>query len=248
MAKKFIKNPHQFEIDMRVCSVDFVNNFMFDDERVPSLYERSGRICYNSMHLMDKSSAEPFIERILESGHFSVIELHGMPTVECTSSRGIFDEFARHRLTSFLAQSTRYIKDWRRFQFPAQFIGEDVPTKAIVAYSNSCYDTLLNYNRLIETGLTNENARDVLTLGLSTRFTAGSNVRQWLYVINHRTQKGAHLGIRYLMSRILDVFVEHPNLRIFFEPLLDRLKKEDRYVSVDINRERLGVQEYNMVD
>ena len=69
--------------------------------------ELYGRVCYKSEGLIADDSAEPFIRRILKSGHESVIE-HEKITVKIICDRGVTHEIVRHRIASYSQESTRY--------------------------------------------------------------------------------------------------------------------------------------------
>jgi thymidylate synthase (FAD) len=69
--------------------------------------EIAGRTCYKSENKIDETSAEEFVEMILNRGHESVIE-HRSLTVKFICDRGVSHELVRHRLSSFSQESTRY--------------------------------------------------------------------------------------------------------------------------------------------
>ena len=69
--------------------------------------ESFGRVCYKSEDKATAESANGFIERIIKSGHESVIE-HEKITVKIICDRGVSHEIVRHRIASYSQESTRY--------------------------------------------------------------------------------------------------------------------------------------------
>ena len=69
--------------------------------------EKFGRVCYKSEANITTDSAEPFITKIIESGHESVIE-HEKISVKIICDRGVSHEIVRHRIASYSQESTRY--------------------------------------------------------------------------------------------------------------------------------------------
>lgn len=68
--------------------------------------ERAGRTCYKSE---DKAGINPgaFIQRIIASGHHSVLE-HASASFRIITDRGVTHEIVRHRIASYSQESTRY--------------------------------------------------------------------------------------------------------------------------------------------
>ena len=69
--------------------------------------ERAGRVAYKSEEKMSDTSYVQFIEKIIKSGHDSVLE-HEKLSVKFIVDRGISHELVRHRLASYTQESTRY--------------------------------------------------------------------------------------------------------------------------------------------
>src|SRR3972149_10313468 len=72
--------------------------------------ERAGRTCYKSEDKNLNNNFEitkRFIEKIVKSGHHSVLE-HTNITVRLITNRGTTHELVRHRLASYSQESTRY--------------------------------------------------------------------------------------------------------------------------------------------
>ena len=69
--------------------------------------EAAGRVCYKSEANIKENTAGPFLRRLVQSGHESVIE-HEKLTVKIVCDRGVTHEIVRHRIASYSQESTRY--------------------------------------------------------------------------------------------------------------------------------------------
>jgi thymidylate synthase (FAD) len=71
------------------------------------IIEIAGRTCYRSEDRTGTDVNKDFINKIIASGHLSVVE-HNTITVKIKTDRGITHELVRHRLVSYSQESTRY--------------------------------------------------------------------------------------------------------------------------------------------
>ena len=71
------------------------------------MIERAGRTAYRSHDKKSEGSAQRFVEMIAKRGHDAVLEF-GRIVVAFESDRGFTHELVRHRLASFVQESTRY--------------------------------------------------------------------------------------------------------------------------------------------
>jgi len=76
-------------------------------EREAKLIEMAGRTAYKSEDKITESSYDSFIRKIISNGHEAVIEFGSM-MVKFITDRGVTHELVRHRLCSFVQESTRY--------------------------------------------------------------------------------------------------------------------------------------------
>ncbi len=72
------------------------------------LIELAGRTAYKSEDKITSDSYDSFIRGIIKRGHEAVIEFGSM-AVRFISDRGVSHELVRHRMCSFLQESTRYV-------------------------------------------------------------------------------------------------------------------------------------------
>lgn len=114
-----------------------------------------------------------------------------------TCSRGIMDEFVRHRAFSFNCESTRYCnysKD--RFGNEITFIKPYWYDKADKYsqdfYNTACSDAEAYYFDFIEAGFKAQDARDCLPLGIKSEFLMTGFELDWKNFFALRCDKSAH--------------------------------------------------------
>lgn len=182
---------------------------MADAEDIYRHLELAARNCYKSEEQISDGTAEEFLQRILKSGHESVIE-HISITVRIVCDRGILAELTRHRLASFSVESTRYA-NYSKDKFGSEitvikpfFWQEDSPQyreweTAMAACEQS-------YMRLIQSGSKAQEARSVLPNSLKTDIIITANIREWLHIFNLRCSKASHPQMRQIMLPLLAEF------------------------------------------
>jgi thymidylate synthase (FAD) len=69
--------------------------------------ERIGRVCYKSEERITDESASPFVEMLVDKGHFPMLD-HVHVSVLFVVDRGVSHELVRHRMCAFAQESTRY--------------------------------------------------------------------------------------------------------------------------------------------
>lgn len=179
--------------------------------------ERAGRTCYKSEDKITKGSAKAFVEKIIKSGHESVIE-HEHLSVLFVCDRGVSHELVRHRLASFSQESTRYcnysndkfgseltfiIPCWTRIsEFDSGF-GNDFLTNNENEWLSVMSNAEESYNTMIEEGWQPQQARSILPNSLKTEIVVTANLREWRLIFKQRTSEKAHPQMRELMIPLL---------------------------------------------
>ena len=190
---------------------------MPDRDTILRNIEAAGRTCYKSEDKITASSAGNFVQRILKSGHHSVIE-HINITVRFICDRGVTHELVRHRLASYSQESTRYA-NYSRDKFGKEitviqpvFWEEDSPEYAQWLEAARCAEKA--YMKLIEMGARPEEARSVLPNSLKTEIVMTCNLREWRHVLDLRCSRSAHPQIRELLFPLLEEL--HRQLPVIF--------------------------------
>jgi thymidylate synthase (FAD) len=194
------------EISMKIIAPSASILAMDDGPDILARLELAGRTCYKSEGNITADSAAPFLERIVRSGHHSVIE-HASATVRIVCDRGVSHELVRHRLASFSQESTRYA-DYSGKRFGKEitvirpcFWPEDSPAYRLwfdaVRRSEDAYFALL------AGGAVAQQARSVLPSSLKTEIVVTCNMREWRHIFELRCAPAAHPQMREIMVPLL---------------------------------------------
>lgn len=176
--------------------------------------ELIGRTCYKSEDLIKEESAEKFVAGLIKRGHEAMLE-HASITVKFVVDRGISHEIVRHRMASFAQESTRYCN------YAKDKFGNEV-TFIIPPYLdfksegwNTWKDTMKAcedaYFKLLDIGLTAQEARAVLPNSLKTEVVMTANLREWRHFFKLRAANATGAA--------------HPQMLEVTRPLLDDLKQ-----------------------
>lgn len=174
--------------------------------------ERAGRTCYKSEDKITEDSASRFVEKIISSGHHSVIE-HENISIRFICDRGVSHEIVRHRLASYSQESTRYCNygGGVTFVIPPWILieeGEFVQGREDVDYKTGTWLSVMmhseaTYLNLLEQGWSPQQARSVLPNSLKTEIVMTANIREWRHVLMLRCSRAAHPQMRELMIPLL---------------------------------------------
>ena len=161
----------------------------FDGEEMLKKIERVARTCYKSEGKIKDGSARKMVAGLIKSGHDAMLE-HASVTVKFAVDRGISHELVRHRMASFAQESTRYcnyIKDdfgsEITFIIPKYLDGESAAHDAWKDTMKYCEDA---YFKLLDIGLTPQEARAVLPNSTKTEVVMTANLREWRHFFKLR--------------------------------------------------------------
>ena len=175
--------------------------------------ELAGRTCYKSEGKITDNSCISFFRMILNKKHLSVLE-HVSITARFICSRAMTHELVRHRLASYSQESQRYCRyntDDIQFIIPEWF-GSEGKEKDIL-WSEAMEYAELKYIKLLETGQSAQDARDVLPNATKTEIVVTANLREWIHILKLRTAQEAHPEMRRLMSLfVAELNKYYPNL------------------------------------
>lgn len=143
---------------------------------------RAGKVCYSSKPYedIDVGNSAKFIEKVIKSGHTSVLE-HVTFTFSIKDiSRVATHQLVRHRVGfSYSQESLRYVTLGEKCKMTLpDTILEDEPTKSMM---ETFYELGLTvYNKMIAQGAPPEDARYVLPMGIDTNIVVTANARALL--------------------------------------------------------------------
>ena len=161
----------------------------FDGQKILEKIEKVARTCYKSEGKIQEGSAAKMVASLIKSGHEAMLE-HVSVTVKFVVDRGISHELVRHRLASFAQESTRYC-NYSKDDFGSEItfiIPEYLDYKS--AGWNTWKETMKacedSYFKLLDIGLTPQEARAVLPNSLKTEVVMTANLREWRHFFKLR--------------------------------------------------------------
>lgn len=181
----------------------------FDGQEILNKIERCGRVCYKSEGKIEEGSAAKFVAGLIKRGHEAVLE-HASVTVKFVVDRGVSHEIVRHRLASYCQESTRYC-NYSKEDFGSEitFIipeyleykseGWNIWKSAMKAAEDA-------YFKLLEFGLSPQEARAVLPNSTKTEIIMTANLREWRHFFKLRCANAAHPQMKEVTRPLLEYF------------------------------------------
>ena len=175
--------------------------------------ERAGRIAHKSENKITVDSFKAFIKMLLcmIPPHSAVTEFGNM-IVSFITDRGITHELVRHRLCSFVQESTRYCnysKD--KFRNELTFIRPGgLHSKTIYEWKQVCMRAETAYLDALAWQLKPQAARSMLPNSLKTEIVVKTNFTEWRHIFRLRAiSKAAHPDMRALMIPLYNECRQH---------------------------------------
>lgn len=175
-----------------------------DPERVVAA---AARLCYSAAgidRLLEKSRTEQevLLKKILELGHFSVLE-HACFSFGIEGiSRACSHQLVRHRIASFSQQSQRYVAYREPFSAvtPASIAQRPELAEKYAAFLDRTHQL---YRELMEAGVPAEDARFVLPNAAATKLVMSMNGRELQHFFELRCCRRAQWEIRAMATEML---------------------------------------------
>lgn len=161
----------------------------FDGQKVLQKIEAAARTCYKSEGKIQEGSAAKMVASLIKSGHEAMLE-HASVTVKFVVDRGISHELVRHRLASFAQESTRYC-DYSKDDFGSEItfiIPEylEYKSEGWNIWKESMKQAEDAYFKMLDFGLSPQQARAVLPNSLKTEVVMTANLREWRHFFKLR--------------------------------------------------------------
>jgi thymidylate synthase (FAD) len=172
--------------------------------------ENIGRTCYKSQDKITENSAGPFIKKIVDSGHLSILE-HESLTAFFRCSRACSHQLVRHRLCSFTQESQRYVAFKGKIpmcSLAIETIDELTQKFNIILLARKYleYAEKLNFPQNdFSPKLKLQDIRFLLPNATMTTVIVTANLRQWRHMIDLRTGAGADYEISFLFKKIQEI-------------------------------------------
>jgi thymidylate synthase (FAD) len=203
---KIVEQSYSILSPSAVHSGDYVADAFI---REAKLIELAGRTAYKSEDKITAYSYDKFISNIIKRGHEAVVEFGSM-TVRFVTDRGVSHELVRHRMCSFVQESTRYC-NYDHDKFGRELTV--VKPSAWDSWSDSQQDwwkgsleyAELNYLEMVQDDMPPQEARAVLPNSLKTEIAIRANFREWRHIFALRAiSKAAHPDMRALMTPLYE--------------------------------------------
>lgn len=161
----------------------------FDGQKMLEKIEQVARTCYKSEGKIQEGSAAKMVASLIKSGHEAMLE-HASVTVKFVVDRGISHELVRHRLASFAQESTRYC-NYSKDDFGSEitFIIPDYleyKSEGWNIWKESMKQAEDAYFKMLDFGLSPQQARAVLPNSLKTEVLMTANLREWRHFFKLR--------------------------------------------------------------
>lgn len=161
----------------------------FDGQKVLQKIEAAARTCYKSEGKIQEGSAAKLVAGLIKSGHEAMLE-HASVTVKFVVDRGISHELVRHRLAFFAQESTRYC-NYSKDDFGSEitFIIPDYleyKSEGWNIWKESMKQAEDAYFKMLDFGLSPQQARAVLPNSLKTEVVMTANLREWRHFFKLR--------------------------------------------------------------
>lgn len=161
----------------------------FDGQKMLEKIEQVARTCYKSEGKIQEGSAAKMVASLIKSGHEAMLE-HASVTVKFVVDRGISHELVRHRLASFAQESTRYC-NYSKDDFGSEItfiIPEylEYKSEGWNIWKKSMKQAEDAYFKMLDFGLSPQQARAVLPNSLKTEVVMTANLREWRHFFKLR--------------------------------------------------------------
>lgn len=161
----------------------------FDSQKIIEKIEQVARTCYKSEGKIQKGSAAKLVAGLIKLGHEAMLE-HASVTVKFVVDRGISHELVRHRLASFAQESTRYC-NYSKDDFGSEitFIIPDYleyKSEGWSIWKEAMKQAEDSYFKMLDFGLSPQQARAVLPNSLKTEVVMTANLREWRHFFKLR--------------------------------------------------------------
>jgi thymidylate synthase (FAD) len=176
-----------------------------DWRREAKLIELAGRTAYKSEGKIAIDSYDKFIRGTIKRGHEAVIEFGSM-AVKFVTDRGVSHELVRHRMCSFVQESTRYCnydedKFGRELTVVRPSTWDSWSDSQQDWWKSSLEYAELNYLEMVQDDMEPQQARSVLPNSLKTEIVVKTNFREWRHIFKLRAiSRAAHPDMRALMT------------------------------------------------
>ncbi|QNO14810.1 FAD-dependent thymidylate synthase [Alkalicella caledoniensis] len=171
------------------------------------LVAAAARLCYSAddiediLKKMEGEKGRKLIEKLLSLGHQSPFEHISFSFGISGVSRALTHQLVRHRIASYSQKSQRYVAE-KNFEFITP------PSIKQNQEANDIYEKLMEqigeaYERIVELGVSKEDARYTLPNSCETKIIVTMNARSLFNFFHHRACVRAQWEIRTMANEML---------------------------------------------
>jgi thymidylate synthase (FAD) len=162
------------------------------------------------------SGTGPGVKKLLRWGHFSPFEFASMTFfIECPVF--VARQLMRHRTASYMEASLRYCEGEPEFFVREVGNRTDITNTRFETAYDKAYQS---YKELLESGVSKEQARAVLPVGMYTKFFVKYDMRNMIEMLKQRLSKHAQRETRWYAGEMLT------EVQSCFPTIADYIKKE----------------------
>lgn len=166
----------------------------------------AARTCYSSLAPEEILSSPPsetkmkqLIKKIVSQGHTSILEHVTLSFSIVKMSRACSHQLVRHRIASYSQQSQRHVRSKGNYVLPPS-IKQRKETRTL--FQKTMDGIYLNYRKLIDMGISKEDARYLLPNAQTTNLVMSMNLRELIHTASLRLCTKSQWEIRYLFQRL----------------------------------------------
>ena len=168
----------------------------------------------------DQPRVEGLVKALWRDGHYSPFE-HCALTVAFDVPLFVRDQIVRHKSMSFSVMSGRYTEFKPRFYAPPRDRplvqtgkaldyrrepGNGEQRRSTIAYHiAAATEGLWDYRRLLDAGVANEVARNVLPASVYTQMWVTGTLRSWLHFLDQRLDEHAQWEVRQVAEQVAEI-------------------------------------------
>jgi len=196
----------------------------------------AGRVCYSDKELKEMldeytpAKGKIFLEKIFKSGHHSILEHVSFTFYISRISRVCSHQLVRHRIASYSQRSQRYVNEGNaEFVVPTPVEGKyllqgPISQSLEEIYSWYYWGALQLYRKLVQDGVSKEDARYILPQGITTTLLMTINLRSLVNFMGLRLCNRAQQEIRDLANAMKDCIVnDFPEFAFTLKPRCEHL-------------------------
>jgi thymidylate synthase (FAD) len=231
---------------MRIIKPLVIIEDTIDEKHFMKKIEYFTRKCYKSEGKMTEDSWKTFPRDKFQNRNHTGIAEHRYLSVTFITDRGVSHEGVRHRMASYLQESTRYVDYSKRghtFILPPWVEKDETGESQWFTFKEGCEKSEETYNFWRKCcGWDAQQARYWLPNGTKTEYVATLNLGSWHNFFKKRVAKAAHPQMRQVAIPLLRVFqkslpqffdnIEIPEFigeeaKVVFNPYYDQIEFEE---------------------